>query len=336
MAGSVVSDRALTAAAVVAMLVLGTTVILLKDTQAKMGFYQPYLWAVFTFAFQPFCLPVRYCMGNRDESSQTKPPATLPVYALVTSFRFVAIVFVNIAYLGLPGSMLQMLKGMKVIFTTLLTLTVLRKSIRSYQYLGVSMVVFGVVIVGAVSEVGSGTGWGSPRTTMLSILAMVLSTFLGALGFVAEEKVMNQYATEPLLMTGMEGIFGTLFGILLVCCVQVFHIADIKGAFSQLEHSHSLLSIFVIFAVIITFDQLSSLAVTRYTSALMRTLLEIVRTAGVWLVEIYFSWDRFSLPEALGFVIVVLGVLVYSKHVVVPCLPYEEEQSLLPVKESKS
>lgn len=333
MTGSIISERLLPVVVVTAMLFFGTLNVVLKDWQLKLGFYQPYLWTGVTFLAQIFCLPIHYCIGNRDSGPRTKPPATLYIFALVTLFESAAFYFVNLAYLGLPGSVLQMLKGMKLIFTTILTITVLGKSVRIYQYLGVFVTLVGVVLVGYLSD-AKDMGWGNRSAVVLCLLSMTLSNLIGALAFVWEEKVMKQYSVEPLLLTGMEGVFGVLYSIIVTYCVQVSHVADIKGGISKLEHSGMILFVFLFYTVAIGFYNFSAITVTRYTSALMRSLLEVVRTGTVWVVEITMRWDRFSIPEALGFLIVVCGLLIYSKHIMVPGLSYEEEQSLLPVKRS--
>lgn len=326
-------DRLLSILLVAAMLFFGTLNVVLKDWQLQLGFYQPYLWTGVTFLAQCFCLPIYYCSGSRDTGPQRKPPATVYIFALVTLFESAAFYFVNLAYLGLPGSVLQMLKGMKLIFTTILTVTILRKNIRSYQYLGVFVTLVGVVFVGYLSDTGKGFGWGNPSKVALCLLSMTLSNFVGALAVVWEEKVLKQYSVEPLLLAGMEGIFGVLYGIIVACCVQALHVADIKSGIQQLEHNNVILFVFLFYIVVLGFYNFSAITVTGHTSALLVTLLEVVRTGTVWVVEIAMSWDRFSLPEALAFATVVCGLLIYSKHIVVPGLWYEEEESLLPVKQ---
>lgn len=316
------------------MLLWGSMNVLMKDWQSKMSFNEPYLWTAVTHLIACLCLPIHFCTAQRS-SGEDRPQAPLYTFVMATVFEFSAVMFVNLAYQGLPGSVLQMMKVLKLIFTSLLSVTFLQKTLRSYQYLGVCMASIGVIIVGACSTGGLGTGWASNSLARGSFMLVVLSSFVGALSFVWEEKIMKQYEVEPLLLSGMEGFIGVVMSLIVLCVAQVLHAADTPAALVVMWHKPEILCAFLLFSIAVGFFNYSSISVTRYTSALVRSLLDVGRTTLIWFIEIILKWDRFSWPELMGFVILISGIMIYGKQLKVPCLSYEEEETLLPVKQKQ-
>merc|ERR1712224_926367 len=75
------------------------------------------------------------------------------------------------------------------------------------------------------------------------------------------------------------------------------------------------------------------LAITKRISAVTRCLVDSCRTLVVWLVSLvlFYSgheawgspWTSYSWLQATGFVLLVLGTLIYNSVVQVPCFQYK-------------
>ena len=93
---------------------------------------------------------------------------------------------------------------------------------------------------------------------------------------------------------------------------------------------------------VMTFN-ITGLSVTRYINALARATCDVSRTVLIWLAGIIvtvtvgqqesnYKWEMTEtgavVCQLLGFLLIVLGNLIYNKIVVLPCLLDSEEKSI--------
>jgi len=328
-AGRCLGSNAYLALGCAAMLVAGSGNIELKDWQVQLGFHQPFLWCIATFVGQSCFLPMWWLKerGEQAVSPPSKPPAPLHVYAIVTAFDLSAVLLINIAYSGLPGSFCQMFKAFKIVCTSCFSCIVLEKRFTPYQHLGISMNILGVGIVALVAcgAIESGTGWASPAEASMSLFLAYLSCVIGGLHFVWEEKVMKEYAVDPELLIGMEGVIGTCYAGIIFTFLSFTNVVDAQAAFAELRERKMVLFAFSLFLCTTALLHYSATVVTKHSSAVVRALLDVSRSALIWTVEVSFGWDNFSCFELVGFVTIVSGTLVYAKTIKVPCLTYTGE-----------
>jgi len=320
----------------VAMLVFGTTSVLLKNWQVKLGFYEPFLWTWVTFVGQSFFLPIYWGTprtASDVEAAATKPPAPFHVLALGTFLGFTSLCLGNCAYGGLPGSILNMLKSGRLLVTALLSVTFLGKHIRAHQYLGIAMVLAGAVIVTCVASLGEGVGYASIAKARVGLIFAFGSCIGGGMQSVWEEATMKQYAVPPQLLTGIEGVAGVFYGIIALVVVNLMQVENTPAAFDLLWHSKFILCAFVLFFLTVAMYNYTGIVLTKSSSAMGRTFLDIVKTGCIWVVEVLCHWSTFTWLELLGWVVIVSGTMVCSKIMELPCLTYEEAQPLLPTKQ---
>ena len=84
-----------------------------------------------------------------------------------------------------------------------------------------------------------------------------------------------------------------------------------------------------IFIVMFTtaFSNAFGVTVTKNVSSVARTILGSTRTLFVWIVELALRWEDFDSLELAGFVILVIGNLVYNSIIQLSFLNYEEFSS---------
>eukprot|EP00884_Botryococcus_braunii_P006356 jgi/Botrbrau1/15721/Bobra.4_1s0090.1 len=90
-------------------------------------------------------------------------------------------------------------------------------------------------------------------------------------------------------------------------------------------HTPSIAAILVIDMFALLMYNVSGMSVTGYLGAVFRTVLETMRTLFVWLVDLLLfytplgmgklgeSWTPYSVIQALGFVVLVSGTLIYGR-----------------------
>lgn len=95
--------------------------------------------------------------------------------------------------------------------------------------------------------------------------------------------------------------------------------------FCQLGSSAPLLLAVIGAMFTIAIFNASGVAVTKYMSSLLRSILDVTRTLLVWIIGIYLvlperqgggHWEHFHILELLGFLILVLGNFVYNELIV--------------------
>jgi hypothetical protein len=81
--------------------------------------------------------------------------------------------------------------------------------------------------------------------------------------------------------------------------------------------------------VIITacLEQMSGIAVTKYSSASLRSVVILSRTPLVWFCSVLFSWEKFIPQQIIAYLLLVLGSLIYVEAIVLPCDSLNENTS---------
>lgn len=78
------------------------------------------------------------------------------------------------------------------------------------------------------------------------------------------------------------------------------------------NNSHLFLAILTSSLVIAPFNYYGT-ALTKYSSAMHRCLVDASRMCIVWLVSIIIGWETFKAQQALGYSLVMFGNLIYYK-----------------------
>ena len=62
----------------------------------------------------------------------------------------------------------------------------------------------------------------------------------------------------------------------------------------------------------------TGVAITKYATAAQRSTVDTSRTLLIWIFSLALGWESFLGLELLGFVLLVLGTLIYNEIYVVP------------------
>jgi len=323
--------RAILISAATGMILFGSVNVVLKESMVFDGFYSPGIWTTATMVGQIFFLPLHCCttLQAGDAENESRPQATLGAILGVTSLDILALGLINTTYNVLPGSIIQMLRACKIIFTCVLSLLVLGKKQQPYHLLGVTLNIVGLLLAGLASV--SSTYRNASEHPMLVWQALcvgILSQSVSSFGVVYEAKVMSQYDISPLLLTGSQGAIG------MPLCIAILlagHFTGLSSALSDVRalHTTALLGLFCLFLLSAGAFNFAGITVTRHSSPVLRTMLEIARMAIIWLVEVMLGWQQINPLELGGFVLTTFGALIYGRGIVIPLLeparsgPYE-------------
>ncbi|CAC5373631.1 Solute carrier family 35 member F6 [Mytilus coruscus] len=295
------------------------------------GFDHPFFQAVGMFLGEMMCMVVflvMYCSGrgvtNRQRDANYCGLGYNPLIFLPASLCDMT--GTSLMYIGLNltyASSFQMLRGAVIIFTALLSVAFLGRTIRAQMWIGIVSVIIGLAIVG-VSDIIFNTDKNKDTNGIIAgDLLIIMAQIIVAVQMVYEERVINRFTIHPLEAVGWEGIFGfTLLGLLLI---PFFHIdagafselpthklEDAIDAFHQLGQNWQILTATLGNIFSIAFFNFAGISVTREISATTRMVLDSVRTIIIWVAALALDWQKFIALQILGFVILIIGMMLYN------------------------
>jgi len=288
-------------------------------------FDHPYFQSMLMMIGEFLCLIA--CWASRDSAVNTQ---NVPkhIFAVACSFDWMATTLVNMAYVLIAASVVQMTRGAIVIFTCLFSVMFLGRKQHGYHLAGVSLVFIGITLV-SLSSLLSGpasSSGSSLQAKLLGIGLCVAAQVFQATMLVYEENILSKYTVPPLMVVGMEGTFGMIFGVILLTILNFFNIEKPAVAIYQLSHSTPLLCAAVGSIFSIAFFNFSGVTVTKHASATARSTIDVSRTVLIWAVELAMGWNTFSSLQLLGFIVLALGTMVYNRLIVIDSLePTTEE-----------
>jgi drug/metabolite transporter (DMT)-like permease len=324
-----------TAVAVASFAVFGVGLNLAKDAMVKVGWYYPIFWAFGLFVAQSTLLPISWWsdgakkkdIDEEDPTSGSSSGAPLWFYMVDASLGWGSQICMNIANGALPGSILQMMKALKLIVVVGLSVVFLGTRLQLHQKVGVGLNVAGVVLITIATL--QGVGWASTSFAWLGLLLGAAASMFQAAQATWEQDAMKRYDISPCRLAGAVGVVGTGFGVVALVVANLAGWEDSLTAVQRLGKSELYVAVFLMFLLGIPPDKLAARAVTAYASAIARTLVELGRTFALWGIEIALNWDRFNWTELCGYLVIAYGTLIYSKMLNLPLTGNSETTPLM-------
>ncbi|KAH3732897.1 Integral membrane protein [Pelomyxa schiedti] len=278
----------------------------------------------------------------------------------------VATASMNIGLLWIPASVWQMLRGSMVVFTAIFSRVFLKKWMCMYRWIGVGIVVVALCVV-AVSSLmspcttpkiifsySSGHSFSSSEVVttteeVTGILLVVAAQVIQASQIVIEEALMANVKLPPTLIVGLEGLWGGM--VCSVVLVIVYWIPppigeDTIDSFIMIGNNGALAGTIVAYATAILCYNMFGMYVTQVTSSVIRTILEALRTACIWVTDLFIHyvitddpafgevWTEWSYLQLCGFLLLLLGMFVYNGIVQIDGLFYPTAEELKELNES--
>ncbi|XP_068207612.1 solute carrier family 35 member F6-like isoform X2 [Palaemon carinicauda] len=242
-----------------------------------------------------------------------------------TSLMFVGLIFTY-------ASSFQMLRGAMIVFTGLMSVAFLNRRLRTSQWVGIGAVTLGLVLVGISDFLNSSDNSQQDINGIITgDLLIVMAQIVTATQMVIEEKFIMKYNVPPLQVVGYEGMFG--FFTLSVLLIPMYYIPggmfssnergvleDTPDAFLQIKNNPLLILAILLNITSIAFFNFAGVSVTKELSATTRMVLDSIRTLVIWVFSIAVQWERFQYLQPIGFLILVIGMMLYNNVFIVPLL----------------
>ena len=292
--------------------------------------------------------------ASTDETSKKKKSKLKLYFAsmLPAICDLTATSLMNVQLLYINASVWQMLRGSMVIFSSIFCAFILKRPHAPYMWWSVlgTVIALGIVGVAAVCANGAGVSGVSTNQTIMAIFLTILAQLVQATQLVIEDFLLHDMSTHPLQLVGLKGFWG-FFWCTLVCipAVQYIHSEegngvheDIKDTFTMIGNSPLLLVFVVLYVFFILCYNIGGMLVTNVFSAVVRTILEGLRTSCIWIVQliIYYSlkdkdyghkhpdvgepWTIWSYMQLAGFLMLFACSLFYNRILRLPFFRYPD------------
>jgi len=305
---------------------------------AKAGFDHPYFQSLLMMIGEFLCLIYFYATSDKKDITRSQ---SVPqwIFSVPCMLDFTATTLVNMAYVLIPASVVQMTRGAIVIFTCLLSVLCLGRRQHAYHVAGVVLVFLGITFVSLSAIINPSASTNvhasSIYSKMFGIGLCLAAQVFQASMIVYEEKIMGQYSIAPLQVVGMEGAFGIFFGVVILSVLNATGTESTPEAIYQMRHSGPLTLAIIGSIFSIAFFNFSGVTVTQRASATARSTIDVSRTIIIWAVELAVGWNKFNVLQLVGFVIVALGTLIYNRLIVIKALEPSLEASPLALDPNK-
>ena len=227
-----------------------------------------------------------------------------------------------------------MCRSSVVVFTAILAVIFLKKVLYRHHWTSIGAIVIGIALCGYASMTQEkNEGESSASQIAMGIGILLIGQLFGSIGYIIEEKFMGDFDDlDPYLMAGVEGVFGILMWLVILPILNVIPCDNVDlCSFGVVENTletfeeygrepiHFVWSTCTM--IIVPLQYACGLSITKLGSAAQRTTIECARNITVWIffltVPVFGKiTERFMWLQLAGFVILLLGVLVYNEILV--------------------
>ncbi|CAB9520871.1 35 member F6 [Seminavis robusta] len=281
-------------------------------------------------------------LKNKDAEKATKQlskdvPGWMYFFLAIPSlFDLIATALCMMGLVYLDVSVYILLRGSGIIFIALMKQYALGDRLYTFQWVGVCWNVFSVILVGMTAVLNSQDESRSvtPAQSILGVVLVMAGAFVQALQFVFEEKVMHMEDTPapPLLLVGMEGVWGTVLCLLVVYPIAYMLPGDDHGSYEDpfntwymFLHNTPIQWSFVVYFVTIFSYNLFAILVTYMLNSVWHGILDNFRPVTVWVTDLLIfyvfvkgngdfgePWTQYSWIQVGGMFILLYGTAVYN------------------------
>jgi hypothetical protein len=262
----------------------------------------------------------------------------------------------NVGLLFIEASVWQMFRGSMVLFSSIFCAFILKRPHFPYMWWSVLLIMIALVVVGlaAVFSTGLGKAGVSQGQVVMAIMLVVAAQVVQASQIVVEDFLLHDIDASPFLIVGLEGFWGTIIVIALVLPItQYVHGEEGNGIHEDtidtllMLGKQALILVFVIiYVLVILAYNVTGMFVTQISSAVVRTILEGLRTLCIWIVQLIIhyatdktdyghkhpdigeAWTIWSYMQAVGFLLLFTGMLLYNKILRVPIFKYPADPAV--------
>eukprot|EP00747_Dinoflagellata_sp_TGD_P114313 gnl/TRDRNA2_/TRDRNA2_171904_c1_seq1.p1 gnl/TRDRNA2_/TRDRNA2_171904_c1~~gnl/TRDRNA2_/TRDRNA2_171904_c1_seq1.p1 ORF type:complete len:352 (-),score=49.88 gnl/TRDRNA2_/TRDRNA2_171904_c1_seq1:107-1162(-) len=330
------------------MLATGVGTMALRDYMDVNHFDFPIHWVFMTAVGYAMFLPIHWWASTGQQqllpasNNASAAPSTFKVPAISMFLDGAAMSCAYLAMGVLSAAVVQMMRGVKLLITFCMSQYVMGETHtttkRHYVAVAGSLAGLALVIAGSfLQDTSDHSSFGSMKHSTVDIvvalvLCVVSELFNSAL-FVYQEFASKTYNTPPLQLVGMMGAFGVLGLSIVLCLLNYWHVESSPQAWGMLVGFEYLALSVIFYMIFVSINMFTGIQVSILGSSVLRAILDMLRSALIWVVELSMGWIEFKILHLFGFTLIVASTALYNGLVTIPWLDSAET---LPLSEKKS
>jgi hypothetical protein len=237
-------------------------------------------------------------------------------------------------------SLAMIMKGAKVAFSCLFTVTLLKRKQYMFHYCSVALCVTGLAIAGWSEFLNNpDSAW----TVLLGCSLLLGSECMKALHVILDEAMLKTRRCDLLFVVGLEGLYSIVFLIpTLLLAWRVIpgsdngHLEDLSDTFYRIDTSAMLKGLLSVLPFVVVVLAIAGAMIIKYLTGVHNALISVSRSIVAWALELIFfycapadlakmygkPWGSYSVLRLVGFTMVIISTLMYDEDIRVPKLFY--------------
>jgi len=283
-----------------------------------------------TLCILAFLVVLRRERGHVSAEDEKRKKFPIYTFALPAMCDMTATTLMYIGLLLTHPSVYQMLRGMIVVFTGILSWLFLDRKLYTFHKIGMLLIVIGTAIVG-LSSIINHDDKSTASNPLLGDIFVVSAQLVAAVQMVVEEKFIGQYDVHPLQVVGNEGMWGA--GVTTIVLFVLYWIPPARHRDNSLDAAYQIKNnIFLQLALLgsifsISFFNFFGISVTKYLSATHRTTIDASRVFLVWIASLLIKWERFEWLQLIGFFVLLAGTSMFNEVYRLPFFYYPPKKT---------
>jgi len=270
---------------------------------------------------------------------------TLFLLLVPTVFDLMATALGAIGLIFISVSVYQLIRCSVMIMTAILKLLIFRDGTKMHMHMWIGLTINTIATcmasVVSVAPEHAESQPGDVKDPRWGIFFTLLSCVVQASQYVFEEKLMTEESAGPLLVVGMEGVWGSLLMPLIVFpWATILPGSDVGGmienlhdALVMIKSSTTLQIMLIVYFLFVFGYNIFAIYVTFLLSSIWHAILENFRPMAVWIIglALYYvitagrfgeKWTGWSFMELAGMIAMMFGTAVYDGQIRLSFLHY--------------
>ena len=235
-------------------------------------------------------------------------------------------------------SLAMIMKGAKVVFSCLFTVTFLKRKQYAFHFFSVGLCVAGLAVAGW-SEFLNNPDTG--LTVFIGCMLLLTSECMKAFHVILDEMMLKTNKCDILFVVGMEGLYSILFLVptlliawLLIPGAQNGHLEDLSDTIYRVESSTILKALLGVLPAVVVVLAIAGAMIIKYLTGVHNALISVSRSIVAWSLELIFfycapsefanmygkPWGSYSILRLVGFSMVIIATLMYDEDIRIPWL----------------
>jgi drug/metabolite transporter (DMT)-like permease len=307
-------------------------------SNGKTGFEKALFLSTIVFVSMIFAMPL-FIFWRRKKVAPASYNRKMVILMIIPAlFETVAFILGTYAQILMALSLAMIMKGAKVIFSAIFTVTFLKRKLEIYHWAAVGLCVCGLVVAGGSEYLNNSDNVG---TILLGTALLLSCECLKAFHIIFDEKMFKSNKCDVTFVVGMEGIYACilLIPILLIAWLAIpgndgGSLENLSDTFYRIADSSMITGILCIYPITVLVVTIAGAMITKHLSGVHNALISVSRSIVIWALELIFfycapadladqyghGWKAFTYLKLIGFVLVIVATLMYDEDIKLPCL----------------